>query len=241
MNKDLIKKRFAKNIATYRDNADVQRKMAQRLLSYLNKTDFENILEIGCGAGLLTELAAKKLNFNKYIANDIVPECSEYIAGISSDINFVPADIEEFIPIQEQKFDLIISNASFQWFNDFTGVVKKLIAKLSNNGILLFSTFGKENLREISFITGESLPYYSAEEIKLMLKKYNPKVEEEIRIMLFNSPKEVLKHLQLTGVNALESKHWTKQDLKNFENVYNNLCSNHTTLTYNPIYTIIKN
>ena len=54
--------------------------------------------------------------------------------------------------------------------------------------------------------------------------------------MAFNSPKDVLKHLQLTGVNAIENVHWTKKDLTNFENGYSNLCARRVTLTYNPVY-----
>jgi hypothetical protein len=54
--------------------------------------------------------------------------------------------------------------------------------------------------------------------------------------MAFESPKDVLKHLQSTGVNALEQTSWTKKDLSDFENGYNNICSRRPTLTYNPVY-----
>ena len=58
----------------------------------------------------------------------------------------------------------------------------------------------------------------------------------EIHIMAFDTPKDVLKHLQLTGVNGLEQKSWTKKDLIKFENGYKNICTNRPTLTYNPVY-----
>ena len=45
MNKDLIQKRFAKNLDTYNDNAKIQKKMAERLLSFLNRKDFNDILD----------------------------------------------------------------------------------------------------------------------------------------------------------------------------------------------------
>ena len=66
-------------------------------------------------------------------------------------------------------------------------------------------------------------------------------IEPEIHIMAFDSPKDVLRHLQLTGVNGVESTAWTKKDLIKFENGYKNLCSSRPTLTYNPIYIKITN
>ena len=73
MNKDLIQKRFAKNLDTYNDNAKIQKRMAERLLSFLDKKEFSSILEIGCGTGFLTSLLNDDFKFEKYTANDIVP------------------------------------------------------------------------------------------------------------------------------------------------------------------------
>jgi hypothetical protein len=64
----------------------------------------------------------------------------------------------------------------------------------------------------------------------------NSFIEQEIHVLAFDSPKAVLRHLQMTGVNAIENISWTKKDLINFESAYKNLCSRRTTLTYNPIY-----
>ena len=63
MNKELIQKRFTKNLKTYNDNAKIQKIMAEKLLSYLDNNYYNNILEIGCGTGLLTSLAVQKLQF----------------------------------------------------------------------------------------------------------------------------------------------------------------------------------
>ena len=123
-----------------------------------------------------------------------------------------------------------------QWIDDLENFVKILKTHLNDGGELVFSTFGKENFREIFHIMGTSLKYFSPKELLEMFSDTNVCVEEEIRIMAFENPKEVLRHLQLTGVNAIESKAWTRKDLSKFENAYLNLCSRRPTLTYNPIY-----
>ena len=241
MNKDLIRKRFSKNLETYSENAVIQRKMALKLMSYLNNTKFNNILEVGCGTGFLTELADKNLEFQNYTAIDIVYECENYVKNINSDITFLAEDIEKFLSKNAQKYDLIISNASLQWVDDFEQVLKNLLNSLNPYGILLFSTFGRENFREISFLSEATLDYLSVSDLKKMFSDFDTIIEEELHIMSFKSPKEVLKHFQLTGVNAINSEIWTKKDLKNFENGYNNFCSNRISLTYNPIYAKITN
>ncbi len=236
MNKELIRKRFRKNLKTYNKNAIIQNKMAYKLLSFSESNNYKSILEIGCGTGLLTEKINNRFKYNNYIANDIVDECESYIKNINPKINFINKDIEEYVDSLSTKFDLIIANASLQWLENLEEFISKLHEYLEDNGIMLFSIFGKENLREVSYITEKSLNYYTAEQISEMLKQYSPIIEEEVHIMAFKNPKEVLNHIKFTGVNAISSESWTKKDLTNFEKGYNNLCSGRPTLTYHPIY-----
>ena len=237
MNKELIKKRFAKNLNSYNENAKIQKIMAEKLLSYLPDTRFDNILEIGCGTGFLTELAAKRLTFKTYTANDIVPECEGFIKNIDPKIRFTCSDIEAGLENSTKKHNLIISNATFQWIENLEGFVSLLVSKLPRGGILLFSTFGKENFKEIACASGKMLDYYSISELDSMLEGLEHSIEEEVQVLKFRAPKEVLKHMSLTGVNAIKAESWTKSDLRRFEEAYDSGCS----LTYNPIYVLIKN
>ena len=241
MNKDLIQKRFAKNLDTYNDNAKIQKKMAERLLSFLDRKDFNDILEIGCGTGFLTQLVNEKFSFKTYTANDIVESCEKYVKEINPKINFIPADIEKAVENSDKKYDLIISNAVFQWVENLESFIKLLVSKLNDGGVLLFSTFGPENFREVNFVLGKTLPYYSANELQEIIKDYKNIVEQEMHVMAFKTPKDILKHIKSTGVNALEMVSWTKSDMQKFENGYNNFCSGIPTLTYHPIYVKIEN
>lgn len=241
MNKDLIQKRFAKNLDTYNDNAKIQKKMAERLLSFLDRKDFNDILEIGCGTGFLTQLVNEKFSFKTYTANDIVESCEKYVKEINPKINFIPADIEKAVESSDKKYDLIISNAVFQWVENLESFIKLLVSKLNEGGVLLFSTFGPENFREVNFVLGKTLPYYSANELQEIIKDYKNIVEQEMHVMAFKTPKDILKHIKSTGVNALEMVSWTKTDMQKFENGYNNFCSGIPTLTYHPIYVKIEN
>lgn len=234
MNKQLIHNRFAKHLDTYNDNAKVQKRMAEKLISLVNNKTPVSILEIGCGTGLLTEIISSHIDFKQYIAIDIVEDCEKYIHSIDKNIKFLACDIEDFLKENSQKYDLIISNASLQWIDDFKGVISILKNRLNREGELVFSTFGKENFREIYNLMGTSLKYYSESELQSILPNCN--ILSEIHVMAFKNPKEVLNHLRLTGVNAIENKTWTKKDLIEFENGYKSLCVLRPTLTYNPVY-----
>ena len=234
INKELIHDRFAKNLKSYDENAKIQKRMAERLITFVQKKKTKKILEIGCGTGFLTKIISEKIDFENYLALDIVEECEKYIEKINPNIKFISEDIEDFIKNNTEKFDLIISNASLQWVEDFERVIISLKNSLNTDGELVFSTFGTENFREIYHVMGASLDYFSISELQKMLPESI--IEPEIHIMAFKSPKDVLKHLQLTGVNAIENISWTKKDLLKFENGYKNICSGRPTLTYNPVY-----
>ena len=81
------------------------------------------------------------------------------------------------------------------------------------------------------------LKYYSVDEIKNFCMDFEIiKIAEEKFVMEFNTPKDVLRHIKNTGVNAISTPQWTKKDLINFEKEY----SKEITLTYHPIYVILK-
>ena len=239
MEKELIKKRFAKSLPTYKESAVVQEIMAENLVNMLPKECYDNILELGCGCGLLTKRIADNLNFKKYYAVDMVGECQKYIHEISENIDFIQTDIEEFI--LSETVDLILSNASLQWLDDLEIFVKKMNDNLNNKGIFGFTVFGKDNYKELRTILESNLKYYSLEDIEKICSGYEIlNISEDKNVLEFETPKDVLYHIKNTGVNAISQTRWTKADLKQFIENYNRVCDNKITLTYHPIYVVLR-
>mgnify|MGYP003289725060 CR=1 FL=1 len=232
LNKNLIEEKFKKSIETYDDNAIIQKIMAKKLISLINKKDFENILEIGSYSGILTRIAIEKFNFQNYLALDIV-DSFEKIKNLSPKIKFQQIDVENFKT--KEKFDLIIANASLQWCNNFENTIKNLKSYLTNGGILAITTFASDNFFEIRNSFNTSLNYKTIQELEKIFSS-NAKIIQEIHAMQFNSPNELLKHLKLTGVNAINKNAFSLKEIKKgleiIEKEYQN------KLTYKPVYII---
>jgi malonyl-CoA O-methyltransferase len=139
--------------------------MAEELVTIIKQRKHcydENIriLDIGCGTGYLTKQLADLFPSSKITAIDIAPGMIDIVKSeINRDnIDYICADIEEFE--FTANYDLIISNATFQWLNHPEKTLKKLYKALNPNSVLCFSTFGEDTFRELyeSFeISGKTL------------------------------------------------------------------------------------
>ncbi|MFJ7929750.1 malonyl-ACP O-methyltransferase BioC [Peribacillus sp. NPDC096448] len=152
IDKRLLSKRFSEHAKTYDAYANVQKNMAKQLVDLLpqkNTNHKINILEIGCGTGYLTRLLVKTFPNAAITAVDLAPGMVEVAKGMTKEdrVTFLCTDIEEMA--LNENYDLIISNATFQWLNDLPATLEKLCTRLTAEGSLIFSTFGIDTFQEL--------------------------------------------------------------------------------------------
>ena len=238
-NPKTIKNQFKKSIDKYDENAVVQAITAKRISEILSKYKFENILEIGAGSGLLTAQMSKKHNYKEYFANDLVEKSEIYVKKYIPDAKFFTGD---FRKIKFNKtFDLVVSNAVFQWYEDLEKIFEQCKMLLNTNGIMAFSTFSPDNFKEIKAVTGLSLRYKTAEELTSILAKDFEiiKIENTEHKMTFDNPLKILAHMKNTGVNSLSETKWGIKEVKEFCDKYSEKFPG-LTLTYSPIIVIAQ-
>lgn len=232
LDKKLIEEKFKNSIDCYDENAIIQDLMAKKLLSLINQNEFENILEIGSYSGVLTKKIVEKIEFSSFLALDIVNSFDK-IKGLSNKISFIQADIEKFKT--DKKFDLIIANASLQWCNDFKSTINKLKSFLNENGILAITTFASDNFFEVRNAFNVSLKYQTIDELENIFSP-KAKILQEIHTLQFKDSKDLLKHLKLTGVNAISKNTLNFKEIKNGLRIIEEKYQN--KLTYKPVYII---
>ncbi|MCU6796255.1 malonyl-ACP O-methyltransferase BioC [Paenibacillus sp. WQ 127069] len=166
-----IRRQFNRSANSYDAHAHVQRLMSDRLaksfLGWKNKSNIVglNILEIGCGTGMLTEILVTEWPSASITALDIAPAMIKLaeqrvlsdeanfngIRKMTSDrLRFLHADVEMWAKnAPTSSLDLIVSNACFQWLSNPRQTLGHLRRILRPGGSLIFTTFGPDTFCEM--------------------------------------------------------------------------------------------
>ena len=251
IDKSQVALRFAQAGQSYSAHAVVQKHIAQQLFAfiemYAGKTQFEQVLEIGCGSGNLSHLLLKNFRISHYVLNDLYAEVQQHFQGYTN-IDWLLGDIEQLhFPAN---LELIVSTSALQWMADLDAIFQKASDCLVPQGLLCFSTFGEQNLKEIKTLTGQGLDYLPLEQLCEKLQKQGFEIlhlSEQIEALDFETPKQVLQHLKATGVTATASRfRWSKHSLERFYQDYQQYSQLDASgqicyrLSYHPIYCIAR-
>ncbi len=165
IDKAAVASRFNRSAETYDDHCRVQRLMAERLMVSLKGVAVPaKILELGCGTGYLTSMLASRFPRSKIVALDfaarMVDIARNRLRGSLADVDVADAETAVFDP---ESFDLIVSNATIQWFDTPAESLSRLAATLRPGGLMLHSTFGPGTFAELrSVLRTDGLPLQPA-------------------------------------------------------------------------------
>uniref|UniRef100_UPI0035653A1C methyltransferase domain-containing protein n=1 Tax=Ilyobacter sp. TaxID=3100343 RepID=UPI0035653A1C len=120
IDKKRVSQNFSRGAKTYDTYAEVQRHMADKLEIFVHGSKNKyNILEVGCGTGIFSEKILKRFPNSEIDLLDISPamiETAKEKLNGAPNLNFIVEDVESYNP--EKRYDLIFSNATFQWIDD---------------------------------------------------------------------------------------------------------------------------
>lgn len=152
INKNQVCRHFGKMSTSYNDYAIVQKKMAHSLEQLVHNTgiNHQRILEIGCGTGFFTEKLARRYPDAQIIATDISPDMLTVAKNTLSSYPNISYELQDGENLTlAGPFDLIISNAAFQWFHDYHQAFQQFYQHLQPGGYLLYATFGRGTFSEL--------------------------------------------------------------------------------------------
>jgi malonyl-CoA O-methyltransferase len=232
--KEIIKNNFSRHARSYDRYSGIQRLCAAKLITATGKEAFRKILDIGCGTGILTALLRRRFPNAEIRAIDISGEMLEVAKGKlrNKNIDFARADGERINP--DERFDLISSNASFQWFDDLGKAFAIYGNALKKDGMILFSIFGPETFRELGRSlkallgkdTAISSSFFPGEKrVSRILNRYfrDVNVKRKIYKRQYKTLPELLKKIKYSGVRgngANRDNPWSSRMLCELEKIY---------------------
>lgn len=229
-----IGKGFAKASSTYRKHAIVQAEICQRTGEEIDRI-FNNkdrhvgkLLEIGPGEGLLSDRWSQLITADSATYIDLC-DMPEY--GKSPAERYIKADAERWMESNTESFDLILSSSAIQWFANPLRFISELHRHLNDGGTAVITTFTEGNLNELDQLRPSPIFYHSLEEY---IKAGAMQAINWERVLEFDSARDLLMHLRLTGVQPSDGKKRLKGSSP-FR-----LTSVPTRLTYRPAILIIQ-
>ena len=158
IDKKRVRVAFGKAASGYDAAAVMQHEVLQRMSARLDlvKLEPENILDAGCGTGLGVQHLSERYRSSRVVALDIAPPMLRIAAdrrpwfsrALRSRQSYVCGDIEA-LPVQGGCLDMVWSNLVMQWCNDIDLTFREFHRVLRPDGLLMFSTFGPDTLKEL--------------------------------------------------------------------------------------------
>ena len=228
---------FEKAADSYDAVAILQLEIAKRMGERLDfiKLQPKVVLDAGCGTGFITKDLLKRYPKSKVIALDLALNMTRKTKEQGSWLRkpkLVCADAEN-LPLKPESMDLIVSNLMIQWSNDLSKMFTGFHSVLKPNGLLLFSTFGPDTLKEMreSWSSVDDAPHTSSfvdmHEIGDDLLKagfINPVTDMELITMTYANVHQLMKDIKEIGASNTDSERskglMGKQKLKSFEKAY---------------------
>jgi malonyl-CoA O-methyltransferase len=159
LDKRQIRRSFGRAASTYDQAAVLQREVGARALERLDlvRLDPALILDAGCGTGFAAPALRRRFPRAAVVGLDLampmleaarlrVPRWRNWIGSPRQ--HFVCGDNER-LPLRAGAVGMLWSNLAFQWANDLPRVFAECLRVLEPGGLLTFTTFGPDTLKEL--------------------------------------------------------------------------------------------
>ena len=160
IDKRQMRRSFERAAASYDAAAVLQREVCNRMLARFDyiKASPRAILDAGSGTGNAVHGLMARFPGTPVIALDIAHAMLKLtrrrlrwwqsLPGLRLPLRAVCGDLEQ-LPLKDQAVELVWSNLALQWLNDLPRALAEMHRVLAPGGLLMFSTFGPDTLKEL--------------------------------------------------------------------------------------------
>lgn len=144
---------FERAAASYDSSAVLQREVAARLLERLDLTTISpaRILDLGCGTGANLPILRRRYPKARLFGADLALNmlmAARRRSGWWRQVPLACADVLR-LPFAAGSFDFVYCNLVLQWCDDLDQAFGELRRIVAPHGLLLFSTYGPDTLKEL--------------------------------------------------------------------------------------------
>lgn len=157
LDKRLVRAAFDRAATNYDAVALLQQEIGRRLLERLEliKLQPQRIVDVGAGTGELSHNLSKRYKGCEVISLDLATNMLKQARQRQNTLDkwfgkqrFVCGDAEH-LPFTDNSVDMLFSNFALQWCPDLDQTFAEFQRVLKPNGLLLFTTFGPDTLKEL--------------------------------------------------------------------------------------------
>ena len=157
IDKQLARQAFDKSASQYDEAAVLQREVATRMLERLDfiKHQPKTILDVGAGTGFCSRhLAERYPDAQIYVLDfafnmlKVARDNAGWWQRFRHRYQFIAGDAEQ-LPLADGSVDMLVSSLAIQWCNDPDRVFAEFRRVLAPGGMLMFTTFGPDTLKEL--------------------------------------------------------------------------------------------
>jgi len=213
-----MRKAFDKAAPFYDAAAVLQQEVAIRLVDKMEVMTMQpvSILDAGSGTGFVSELIAKRFPKAKITALDLArnmlkqaKEKRSFKQRWNKQFCYVNAEVEN-LPFADASVELITSGLTLQWCQDLPGVFAEFRRVLAPGGLLLFSSFGPDTLKELRHSwaevddkahVNEFIDMHDVGDALLQTGFSDPVMDMEMLTVTYNDVKTVMKDLKKIGAH----------------------------------------
>ncbi len=239
-NRQHIRQHFAAAAPSYDEAAVLQKAVAEHLDERLDLVTLKpkTILDMGAGTGILTaKLLQRYPQANIYAADLAHPMLKQAEQNLQQPkLNWLPeklcqkmgwqhcpaklvnADAQQ-LPFANGSVDLLVSNLMLQWCDDLDAVFREFRRVLRPEGLLMFTTFGPDTLKELraawQHADSESDP---AQHVNTFIDMHDigdaliragfgqPVMDMELFTLTYEKPIQALKDLKAIGATSANAQ-----------------------------------
>lgn len=207
-----VRRNFGRAASTYEHHDALQREVQTLLLDrlgfYLDTP--ERVIDVGAGTGRGTALLRKRYPKAQVIAMDLalpmLRAAKKHVSWLKP-FQRVCAEATA-LPLPDHSVDVLHSNLCFQWIDDLPALFGECVRVLKPGGLLVFSTFGPDTLKELRAAWAEAdeqphvsrfLDMHDLGDAMISAGLRDPVLDVDRYTLTYSEPRLLLKELQGLG------------------------------------------